>query len=115
MVALPVVIPVWDQTLPTLIGCLDATVRRFGGVPTYGVDRQSAHREDRSRRRHRGAASADRPGALPKIIRRIRAAPTPPVPRARSAVGRLHHAHVVITEGTLLRVQDAAVGRGVMP
>jgi len=32
-----VVIPVWDQTLPTLIGCLDATVRRFGGVPTYAL------------------------------------------------------------------------------
>ncbi|MFI5436608.1 hypothetical protein ACHMZP_33175 [Rhodococcus baikonurensis] len=25
----------WDQTLTTLIACLDATVRRFGGVPTY--------------------------------------------------------------------------------
>ncbi|MFE5709169.1 IS21 family transposase [Rhodococcus koreensis] len=32
-----VVIPVWDQTLPTLIACLDATVRRFGGVPTYAL------------------------------------------------------------------------------
>lgn len=30
-----VVIPVWDQTLPTLIACLDATLRRVGGVPTY--------------------------------------------------------------------------------
>ena len=30
-----VVIPVWDQTLPTLITCLDATLRRLGGVPTY--------------------------------------------------------------------------------
>lgn len=30
-----VVIPVWDQTLPTLIACLDATLRRLGGVPTY--------------------------------------------------------------------------------
>lgn len=32
-----VVIPVWDQTLPTLIACLDATLRRFGGVPTYAL------------------------------------------------------------------------------
>ncbi|MEV8195361.1 MULTISPECIES: hypothetical protein [Rhodococcus] len=32
-----------------------------------------------------------------------------------AAVDRLHHAHVVITEDTSLRVQDAAVGRGVMP
>lgn len=30
-----VVIPVWDQTLSTLIACLDATLRRIGGVPTY--------------------------------------------------------------------------------
>lgn len=30
-----VVIPVWDCTLGTLIGCLDATLRQAGGVPTY--------------------------------------------------------------------------------
>ncbi|XKH54076.1 IS21 family transposase [Citricoccus nitrophenolicus] len=30
-----VVIPVWDQTLPSLIACLDATLRRIGGAPTY--------------------------------------------------------------------------------
>lgn len=30
-----VVIPVWDQTLATLITCLDATLHRIGGVPTY--------------------------------------------------------------------------------
>ena len=30
-----VVIPVWDQTLPTLIACLDATMRQLGGVPSY--------------------------------------------------------------------------------
>jgi transposase len=30
-----VVIPAWDQTVPTLIGCLDATLRRIGGAPTY--------------------------------------------------------------------------------
>jgi len=30
-----VVIPVWDQTLPTLIACLDQGLRRIGGVPTY--------------------------------------------------------------------------------
>jgi len=30
-----VVIPVWDQSLPTLIACLDATLRRIGGAPTY--------------------------------------------------------------------------------
>lgn len=30
-----VVIPAWDQTLPTLVSCLDATLRRIGGAPTY--------------------------------------------------------------------------------
>ncbi|WP_433230034.1 hypothetical protein ACQP2H_30590 [Micromonospora sp. CA-248260] len=30
-----VVLPVWDQTLPTLVACLDATLRRIGGAPTY--------------------------------------------------------------------------------
>jgi transposase len=30
-----VVIPVWDQTMGSLIACLDATLRRVGGVPAY--------------------------------------------------------------------------------
>lgn len=30
-----VVIPTWDRTMPTLIGCLDRSMRAFGGVPTY--------------------------------------------------------------------------------
>ncbi|GAA5102901.1 IS21 family transposase [Haloechinothrix salitolerans] len=30
-----VVIPTWDTTLATVTGCLDATLRRLGGVPTY--------------------------------------------------------------------------------
>ncbi|MEU7096113.1 Mu transposase domain-containing protein [Kitasatospora aureofaciens] len=30
-----VVIPVWDRTLPTLISCVDATLRAIGGAPTY--------------------------------------------------------------------------------
>jgi hypothetical protein len=30
-----VVIPTWDKTLPTVIGCLDATMRRWEGCPTY--------------------------------------------------------------------------------
>jgi transposase len=30
-----VVIPTWDRTLPTLIGCLDRAMRTFGGAPTY--------------------------------------------------------------------------------
>jgi hypothetical protein len=29
------VIPTWDKTLPTVIGCLDASMRAFGGAPTY--------------------------------------------------------------------------------
>ena len=30
-----VVIPTWDRSLPTLVACLDATLRRIGGVPSY--------------------------------------------------------------------------------
>lgn len=30
-----VVIPTWDRTMPTLIGCLDSAMRAFGGAPTY--------------------------------------------------------------------------------
>lgn len=30
-----VVVPAWDQTLGSLVACLDATLRRVGGVPTY--------------------------------------------------------------------------------
>jgi len=30
-----VVIPTWDRTMPTLIGCLDRAMRVFGGAPTY--------------------------------------------------------------------------------
>jgi transposase len=32
-----VVIPVWDRTLPTLIACLDAMLRRIGGAPAYAL------------------------------------------------------------------------------
>ncbi len=32
-----VVLPTWDKTLPTLVACLDATLRRIGGVPTYAL------------------------------------------------------------------------------
>jgi transposase len=32
-----VVLPVWDRTLPTLIACLDVTLRRIGGVPSYAL------------------------------------------------------------------------------
>ena len=30
-----VVIPTWDRTLPTVIGCLDRAMRVWGGVQTY--------------------------------------------------------------------------------
>lgn len=30
-----VVIPTWDRTLGSLVACLDATLRRIGGAPTY--------------------------------------------------------------------------------
>ena len=30
-----VVIPCWDRTMPTLISCVDRSMRAFGGAPTY--------------------------------------------------------------------------------
>lgn len=30
-----VVIPTWDRTLPTVTACLDSSMRRWGGAPTY--------------------------------------------------------------------------------
>lgn len=30
-----VVIPTWDRTLPTVIACLDSSMRRWGGAPTF--------------------------------------------------------------------------------
>lgn len=32
-----VVLPIRDKTLPTVIACIDATLRRFGGCPTYAL------------------------------------------------------------------------------
>jgi hypothetical protein len=32
-----VIIPMWDRTLPSLLACLDATLRSIGGAPTYAL------------------------------------------------------------------------------
>jgi transposase len=32
-----VVIPTWDRTLPTLLSCVDTSLRRMGGAPTYAL------------------------------------------------------------------------------
>ena len=32
-----VVLPIRDKALPTVLACIDATLRRFGGCPTYGL------------------------------------------------------------------------------
>ena len=32
-----VVIPIRDKTLATVVGCIDQSLRRFGGCPTYGL------------------------------------------------------------------------------
>jgi hypothetical protein len=44
-----VVLPAWDRTLPTLLGCLDATLRAIGGAPTYALTdkREDGHRRTR--------------------------------------------------------------------
>ena len=55
-----VVIPVWDKTLPTVIACLDRSMRAVRWCADVLVDGQRTHRVDRSHRRDRGAASVDR-------------------------------------------------------
>ncbi|BAH48433.1 putative transposase [Rhodococcus opacus B4] len=74
-----VVIPVGDQTLPTLIACLGAPLRCGADLR---VDRQPAHGQHRPRRRDRGAASADRRNRPP--LRRSR----PGGPPRRHATSR---------------------------
>lgn len=32
-----VVLPIRDKALPSVVGCIDATLRRFGGCPTYAL------------------------------------------------------------------------------
>jgi hypothetical protein len=32
-----VVISTWDRTLPTLLACIDTSLRRLGGAPTYAL------------------------------------------------------------------------------
>jgi transposase len=32
-----VVLPVWDRAFPTVVACLDTTLRMIGGVPTYAL------------------------------------------------------------------------------
>src|SRR4029434_10526068 len=32
-----VVLPIWDKALPTVLAAIDTALRRFGGVPTYGL------------------------------------------------------------------------------
>jgi hypothetical protein len=32
-----VVLPVWDRTFPTVVACLDTTLRMIGGIPTYAL------------------------------------------------------------------------------
>ncbi|HUY25704.1 MAG TPA: IS21 family transposase [Candidatus Saccharimonadales bacterium] len=32
-----VILPIWDKTLPSVVACIDTTLRRWGGSPTYGL------------------------------------------------------------------------------
>ena len=32
-----VILPIWDKSLPSVLACLDVTVRLFGGCPTYAL------------------------------------------------------------------------------
>ena len=57
--------PVWDKTLPTVIACLDRSMRAFGGVPTYWLTDNEKTVSTGSCRRDRGPASVDRSGRPP--------------------------------------------------
>jgi hypothetical protein len=61
-----VVIPAWDQTMGTLIACLDATLRRVVGAPTYllGRQREDGHGGARGRG---GGAPPDGGGGGPPL------------------------------------------------
>ncbi len=60
-----VVLPVRDKTLPTVIACIDTTLRRFGGAPTYGLSEQREDAHAGPHRAHRRAASDHRGGRPP--------------------------------------------------
>ena len=32
-----VILPIWDKALPSVVACIDTSLRRWGGVPTYGL------------------------------------------------------------------------------
>jgi transposase len=67
-----VVIPAWDQQLPTLIACLDTTLRRIGGAPTYLLtdNPRTVNRHHRPDRRSGGAAPRRGVGCPPLWVRR---------------------------------------------
>lgn len=48
-----VVIPTWDRKLPTVLACLDETLRTIGGVPSYVL---TDNEKDHHHRAHRGGA-----------------------------------------------------------
>jgi transposase len=65
-----VVIPAWDQQLPTLIACLDTTLRRIGGAPTYLLTDNPRTVNRRPDRRSGGAAPRRGVGCPPLWVRR---------------------------------------------
>ena len=32
-----VILPIWDKALPSVVACIDSTLRRWGGAPSYGL------------------------------------------------------------------------------
>ncbi len=32
-----VIVPIWDKSLPSVVQCIDTSLRRWGGCPTYGL------------------------------------------------------------------------------
>ena len=74
-----VVIAVWDKTLPTVIACLDRSMRAFGGVPTYWLTDNEKTVSTGHVAGIAGRAHADRSGGVgSRRRRRDRRDPTSP-------------------------------------
>lgn len=65
-----VVIPTCDRSLPTLVACLEATLRRIGGVPSG--ERQREDRRPRARGRDPRVSPVHRRGGPALRVRAVR-------------------------------------------
>jgi len=103
-----VIIPTWDKTLPTVIACLDETLRAFKGVPTYGLtDNEKTVTTERIAGialRHPDIVAASRHYGV--VIHTCRSA-DPESKGGSEATVRIAKADVVPTTANLLEAYDS--------